>query len=774
MLTMAVAAAAGGMAAGGMLVQKMRRQMKASSPLMAALTRGKRPGRQPWVALPGWLDLPHPMLSTWSASAQAAIQSYGNKVQVVLTNINGYARETDNRYQQLIQSYLDPLLVSELRTQQIQELATAGREAIGEAEKMINRHLALGVTGIGIVALASLTALPVLPVAIGIGLYLSLPLYKTAWQRAVYDRQLRISHLLSIYVTGMWLGGAYLIGLIGVTFHFINQKMLAIVETRARQRLINVFGQQNPMVWRLVDDIEIEVPLAQIQVGDLVIVSAGQTISIDGTIVQGQALIDQRMLTGEAQPAEKEMGDVVLAATFVLGGKILIRVEKTGDATSAAQIGAILNRTATQRQRMEIQVIEIANRSLLPMLAGSILSGFLYGATAALAMLGCNFMISMMALGPLAMLQLLNRTSQSGILVKDGRALDILPTIDTVVFDKTGTLTLEQPRLLAIHTLPDAAGNESDKKHITQDKLLTLAAAAEQGQSHPLAQAIIVAAHERQLILPAIEHAEVSLGFGLKVRLVVDNEERNPEVSWERAVGIEPATAQPAQLIRIGSRRFMEMEGLSLPAALQAIQTACHEQAHLLVFVAIEDQVVGALELQTTLRPEARQLVQRLRQRQLDLYIISGDHQAPTQALAHELGITNYFANTLPEQKASRVAELQKTGRKVCFVGDGINDAIALRQADVSISLRGATTAATDTAQIVLMDEDLQQIDTLLSLSHEFNQRVKRMLNNASGFSLLSAGCVLFLNMGFTVVQLLSTFQLTRGVLIAGEEYTGD
>ena len=183
--------------------------------------------------------------------------------------------------------------------------------------------------------------------------------------------------------------------------------------------------------------------------------------------------------------------------------------------------------------------------------------------------------------------------------------------------------------------------------------------------------------------------------------------------------------------------------------------------------MALDEQLVGALELKATVRTEARQVVEELRRRGMQLYIISGDQEAPTRTLAHELGMDGYFANTLPEHKADLVEQLKAQGRKVCFIGDGINDAIALKKADVSVSLRGATTAATDTAQVVLMDADLSQLIALIRLVDELHKNLNLNFNVAMTMSLLGAGGVLFFNAGFAIVEALFAAQLVTGVGIA-------
>ena len=339
--------------------------------------------------------------------------------------------------------------------------------------------------------------------------------------------------------------------------------------------------------------------------------TAGQPIPVDGVVVQGTATVDQHRLTGESQPVEKATGDSVLAATLVLGGTIRVRVEKTGAETAAAHIGDVLNRTVEHQEIRLSDQFKAVEKYRWPMLAGGALGWLVRGPTTGAAMLGCNFMLSQIPLRLLTLLNGLATGAERGILIKDGRALDRLAAIDTVVFDKTGTLTLERQRLVRIHCCP---------KH-AEDQVLAFAAAAEQRQSHPIALAILAAAAERQL--------------------------------------------------------------------------------------------------------------------------------------------------TLPEQKAERVQALQAQGKQVCFIGDGINDAIALRQSEVSISLRGATTVATDAAQVVLMDDDLTQLRLLWELAKGFQHSLTTNALRAKQWSLLAAAGVLALPFGFWVVGILGGVQIITGITIA-------
>ncbi len=267
----------------------------------------------------------------------------------------------------------------------------------------------------------------------------------------------------------------------------------------------------------------------------------------------------------------------------------------------------------------------------------------------------------------------------------------MLNEVDTIVFDKTGTLTQTRPQVGRIYTCPG----------YTKQDVLTYAAAAEHRQTHPIAKAIQNEAKAQHLRLPAIESGDYQIGYGLTV--TVNN-----------------------RVVRVGSYRFLEQEQLPIPPTIQDIQDQCNGRGNPLVLVSIDHQVAGALELHPTIRPEAHAVIQELRRRHIQsIYMISGDHMAPTRHLADTLGIDHYVAEVLPEDKAGLIQQLQQDGKSVCYVGDWINDAIALQQAHVSISLKGAATVATDTAQVILMDESLSQLCHLFDLAQDYRDNMR-------------------------------------------------
>ena len=314
------------------------------------------------------------------------------------------------------------------------------------------------------------------------------------------------------------------------------------------------------------------------------------------------------------------------------------------------------------------------------------------GPAGAVAVLNSDFGTGIRMAAPLAMLSSLALCANKGILVKDGRALELMNEVDTVLFDKTGTLTRERPEV----------GRIIAADGFTPEQILRFAAAAERKFHHPIALAILHKAQELDLDLPATDDTQYKVGYGITVQV-------------------------DGHTIRVGSKRFMEMEGIELPPEVREALDEAHREGYTMVMVGVDDRLGGAIELQASVRPEVREIVAGLRKRGIKhIAIISGDHEAPTRKLAESLGMDRYFAQVLPADKADYVEKLQKEGCKVCFVGDGINDSIALKKANVSISLRGASSIATDTAHIVFLEEGLAKLCELRDIARDLDHNVKR------------------------------------------------
>ena len=621
-------------------------------------------------------------------------------------------QKTKMTLQAFKKAVLIPLTGGEVRRQQLNEMMPKDKnKQPNDIQQGINRRIRFFVFLISGVVGGWIFP-PLRWFVIGGLVYFVFPLFKQSCQELKAGRITTYLLDLIAFICFIALGYFTLVAFL-IFLGILSLKLLTQTEENSRQQLANIFGQQPQLVWVKRDGVEVEIPFSAIHKEDIVIVNAGEVIPVDGIVDDGLATVDQQMLTGESQPVEKETGSPVFAATLVLTGRLNIRVESTGKETVTAQIGEILQKTSDYKDTLRARGQKIADSFVLPTLIASGIAWPVLGANSALIVLNSSLGYNMRLLGPMTVLNFLHILAKNGILIKDGRSLEMLQQVDTVVFDKTGTLTLEQPQVGHLYPLIDG---------LTEEDLLSYAAAAEYRQKHPIAKAIVAAAEQHGVTLPLIDEAAYQVGYGIQVKI----EER---------------------MVRVGSNRFMLKEGIAIPPQIQTLQTQGSESGHSLVYVALDDQLAGVIELQPSIRPEARDIIQQLKQRGLSLYIISGDHEQPTRQLAKNLGIDHYFAETLPEQKGDLVAQLRHRGKFVCFVGDGINDAIALKQANVSISLRGASTAATDTAQIILMDSSLDKLNQLFEIVNYFenNMRISHLTTIVPGAACL--GGVLFFHL---------------------------
>lgn len=647
---------------------------------------------------------------------------YKEELQKIVTDL-------DMACQTFVQDNIDPLF-GDTRGQQLKTLSLTEKvPEISEQEKRANHFLGLGTANVGLAVIAGVFYPPLLVLTVPTILVFSISFFKDAFQALFKEHRIRMSVLDSIIGIWILLSGYWFAGSLGLFLFSLYRKILSKTKESSQSKLIDVFCQHPRSVWIMAEDTEIEIPFEQLNAGDVVVVNAGEIIPADGVIIKGIASIDQQALTGESQPAEKDAGERVFASTVILSGRICIRAESAGRETAAAKIGEVLNRTTGHKTSLELKSERIADQATLPTLGLSGLAYTVAGSSGGLAILFSGIGYTMRILGPMSTLNFLRIASENGILIKDGRALEKLAKTDTVVFDKTGTLTVEQPYVNKLHSC----------NGISEETLLTYVAAAEFRQNHPVARAILTAANERKLSLPDIEDASYEAGYGIRVKL-------------------------SERLIRVGSKRFMEMENIPVPQDIKAIQETCGIQGYSLVMLAVDNQLSGAIELRPAIRPEAKQVVRELHQQNISTCIISGDHEQPTRTLAHKLEIDRYYADTLPEQKAEIIEQLQKEGKTVCFIGDGLNDSIALKKADVSISLRGAATAAIDSAQIVLMDDNLASITRLLNISREFkaNQKINLAISFIPG--VICIGGVFLFHFGIYASMLLYYGSVAAGI----------
>src|SRR5262249_50604697 len=502
---------------------------------------------------------------------------------------------------------------------------------------------------------------------------------------------------------------------------------------RARTSLSDVVGVPERSVTRRTGDHRESVAVDALHVGDVVVVRTGQRIPVDGTIVRGEAMVNQQTMTGEALPVECLAGDRVFAATTLEHGEIEIRAEQLGRDTAVGRIVHAIEVAASEEPDIQRFAARLADRRVwrTPPLAG------LGGASsrsfdAALAILVADYGAAARVAIPTAILTSLRRAAGEGILVKGPRTLERLARVDTIVFDKTGTLTsgtLHVTRII------------SYERSLAQDELIRLSAAAEQGFTHPVARAIGRLARERRIVIPAVMTTESVLGLGIDVRV-------------------------EGRRVLIGSRRFMEQR-VRLERARED-EVSAHAVGASPIFVAFDDRLAGMLELQDQLRDDAPEAVRALRTRRMrNVIMLSGDHPEPTRVIADTLGLRHHYAELLPEDKARLGRELKAEGRVVAMVGDVVNDALALHAGDVGMAVPGGAAVAAEAADIVLLSGGLDRVVRALDLARESIVAVRQTLGVAARANLGVVGLA-----SFGWARPLTSILLSHGTAVAAAVVT--
>ena len=430
---------------------------------------------------------------------------------------------------------------------------------------------------------------------------------------------------------------------------------------------------------------EVRLPVAGLSVGQVVICGAGDKIPVDGLVLAGQAEVNRSAITGEAQPIHASPGCRLTSGAVVEEGRLKIRAEKVGSQTAMAHLSRYIEASLRHKSAPELRSAQLADR-LAPMSLGLALLLFL--ATGDLrrsvSVLTVDYGCALKLAAPVAVKTCMYNASRHGVLIKGAPALEALARADTVVFDKTGTLTTGDLEVTDVIPLDD----------MDQDQLLALAAGAEQHYHHPLGKAVVRAARERGLSLPALTQADFIVAHG--VSAFVDG-----------------------QRVMVGSRHFIDDdEGIDC-GPVREDSDRLWEQGKSILYVAHENHLEGLIALRDRLRPEAAQVLAGLKRAGVrELVVLTGDHPQTAQALARELPVLDRVLWELkPEDKARILEEMKAAGRTVVFVGDGVNDAPALIRADVGISLPGGADLARDTAQAILLSDDLWGLLTARELS---------------------------------------------------------
>ena len=467
--------------------------------------------------------------------------------------------------------------------------------------------------------------------------------------------------------------------------------------TEAIEKLIHLMPSVATI---LKDGQEKEVAIEDVQVGDIVVVKSGQSIPLDGVIIDGQTSIDESMITGESLPVDKTINDRVIGATMNVEGYIQVQVTHTSQEATLSQIIELVEEASSSKA----PIAKLADRisgifvpiviviSLVTFILWMTLGQqtFHFALTCAIAVLVISCPCALGLATPTAIMVGTGKGAQLGILIKSAENLELLSKAQSIILDKTGTITQGKPQVTQIEAL-----------HMSEDELLTLAASIENSSQHPLAKAIVAYAKEKKISLQKVEQFEMLSGKGLK--------------GWIHG-----------KMILSGNQRLMKEHDIDLsPVEALAQQLSNHGKTPL--YYAYDGQIIGLIVVSDVLKQTSAKAIEQLKAMGLSVYMLTGDNRLTANAIGKELGI-QVIAEVLPQDKEKHIRDLQAQNQRVIMVGDGINDAPALMRADVGIAMTSGTDIAMDSADIVLMKNDLLDVVNAIELSHAVLKNIKENL----------------------------------------------
>jgi Cu2+-exporting ATPase len=572
----------------------------------------------------------------------------------------------------------------------------------------------------------------------------TLPVAKRALAGMTQERKLNIDLLdfMAIAITtvqGQFLTPALMLGLIE-----IGEQIRDRTARSNQLQTLDLLSCLGQFVWVERHGEKQQIPTHDVQRGDTVIVYPGEQVPVDGTILRGKALLDEQKLTGESMPVLKRKGQPVYASTLLREGRIYIQAERIGSDTRAGQSIKLIQAAPVHDTRMENYAAKIAEKAVIPtILLGSVVFAATRNPARAAAVLTLDFATGIRVSIPTTVLAALTYAAKRGILIRSGRALELLAEIDTVVFDKTGTLTQGQVAIASIESLDPAT---------SKARLLQLAAAAEQRLTHPVAEAIIRHAQAQQIEIP-------------------------PRGKWTYQLGLGVTAEIDGETVLVGSRRFLQQAGIELKLLDKSevgnqnlpLPTTNNTQhsTNSSIYIASDGILRGVIHYRDLPRPESRDAIATLSTVEgVEVHMLTGDNWRTARAVAAELGIqqSNTHAEAFPEQKAAVIRQLHERGKTVAFVGDGLNDSPALAYADVSVSFANGSDIARETADVVLMQDNLQGLIEAIAIARQAKQAIGQNTNIIVAPNLVAMVLAVF----FGISPLAATVVNNGSTVVAG------
>ncbi|MGH2398382.1 MAG: heavy metal translocating P-type ATPase [bacterium] len=473
------------------------------------------------------------------------------------------------------------------------------------------------------------------------------------------------------------------------TYHILSGYVSLLVRTRASQAVRKLLELQPPTARVIRDGREAEVPIEDVQRGDMVRVRPGERVPVDGEVIDGASAVDESLVTGESIPQEKVAGDEVIGGSVNQSGTLVVRVTKIGEESFLQQVA----RHIQEARAMKPGIVAIADRVLKVYVPGVLVAAglailiwtlgawlltgtanWVRASFAALAALVMGYPCALGMATPLAMIRGGGMAAQKGILMRSGEAFQVFKDVRKIILDKTGTITKGAPRVVEV--VPLAGRSVQD--------VLSLAAGAEHASEHPLARAIVSRAEELGAHISPASEFEAIAGRG--VRATID--------------GVQALVGSPA---------FLGQQEVDLRGARDRL-AQLQEQGNTVIGVAVDGEPVGLIAIADTVKEDAREAVERMREAALEPVMITGDNERTARAVGKQVGIAEVYAQVLPQEKAAKIRDLQRQGHRVAMVGDGINDAPALMQADVGVAIGAGTDIAIESSDVILIGDRLSPV----------------------------------------------------------------
>ena len=488
----------------------------------------------------------------------------------------------------------------------------------------------------------------------------------------------------------------------------LGKSLEAVSKGKTSEAIKKLMGLAPKTAIVIENEKEIEVPIDEVEIGNVILVKPGEKIPVDGVVIDGNTSVDEAMLTGESMPVDKKAGDKVFAASINKNGMIRFKATKVGSDTALAQIIKLVEDAQGSKAPIA-QMADIVSGYFVPIVCGIALLAFLAwliaGEPVAFAV---TIFISVLviacpcALGlatPTAIMVGTGKGAENGILIKGGEALETTHKISTIVFDKTGTITEGKPEVTDILAVSG----------IDKESLLQIAASGEKGSEHPLGEAIVRGAEREQLVMLKVQQFEAIPGHGIEVVINDIN-------------------------VLIGNKKLMDNRSISL-AELKDKSDRLAEEGKTPMYIAMNGKLSGIIAVADVVKESSAKAIKKLQEMGIEVAMITGDNRKTAEAIAKQVGIDCVLAEVLPQDKSNEVKKLQAEGKKVCMVGDGINDAPALVQADIGIAIGSGTDVAMESADIVLMRSDLMDVPTAIKLSKSTIRNIKQNLFWAFGYN---------------------------------------